>query len=261
MNSRPSSSAETESRNIAQNMPDPNQTKPDHSVPTSDEALTEDRGAALPRGSTVYSKSSLRIYDFLVHFFSNRFIWRCPARHIIDHYSANLTSNHLEIGIGSGKLFKKSAADAEFDRLVIADVNPECLEFATSSLQEWNPETWKVNLINPAEEFERVGQFTSIGLNYVLHCLPATMSEKLAICDRLIDKCLCDGGVLFGSTLFPNQNSRWLSKRLMGFYNRKGVFTNEADSSESFKEWCADRGRDYSFFAIGCVGFFSIRKN
>lgn len=208
----------------------------------------------------------MRFYDFIVHFLSNRFVWKCPTPHLVDHSNSHLTENHLEIGIGSGKLFRKSAADKNFTRLVIADVNPSCLEVATENLSSIKPvqsalETWTLNLLDPDSLRSReIEPFDSIGLNYVLHCLPGTFAEKLDICDRLIEHCLKPEGVLFGSTIFPELNPRWLSRKLMAFYNRRSIFHNQDDSPSEFKEWCIRQGRDYNFFAVGCVGLFSVRK-
>lgn len=214
-----------------------------------------------PVGSSVYSRTTLKFYDFIVHFLTNRLVWRCATKHLVEHCDIHLSSNHLEIGIGSGKLFKRSAINREFERLAIADANPNCLQVSAQNLNLLKPETWKINLINPNEELGKMGRFQSIGMNYVLHCLPLAMHEKLQVCDRLIDHSLQPQGVLFGTTLFPQQNSHWLSRKLMSFYNRKKIFTNLEDSSKAFKQWCEDRGRDYNFFAVGCVGFFSIRRS
>ena len=42
--------------------------------------------------------------------------------------------------------------------------------------------------------------FASVGLTYVLHCLPGRMSEKLAAVDHL-RPLMANGAVLFGATI------------------------------------------------------------
>ena len=214
----------------------------------------------VPVGASVYNRYSLVLYDLLVHFFSNRFVWRCPTVHLIEHARACLSPKHLEMGIGSGKLFQKVSVGRAFERLAIADVNLDCLGFARKVLHQENPETWKVNLLNPREEIQRLSGFQSIGLNYVLHCLPLEFREKLELCGRLMDRCLEDGGVLSGCTLFPNLNPSRFSRKLMGFYNRRGVFHNQSDDPKLFWEWIDARGLDPQFYTVGCVGFFSLKK-
>ena len=44
----------------------------------------------------------LSFYDRLVHGLSNRFAWRCPKERIVGLYRDNLSSRHLEAGVGTG---------------------------------------------------------------------------------------------------------------------------------------------------------------
>jgi hypothetical protein len=53
-------------------------------------------------GHAVYTKRMLGIYDFLVLGLSNRLIWRCPTQRLIEHYNRHVTSNHLDVGVGTG---------------------------------------------------------------------------------------------------------------------------------------------------------------
>ncbi len=215
---------------------------------------------SIPTGASVYTKASLRVYDFIVHFLSNRLAWKCPTQNLVEHCQMNVTPNHLEVGIGSGKLFRNSINRQTFDRLVLADVNPACLDVAKNTLKKQMHQTWELNLLNEEQDLARHQDFDSIGLNYVLHCLPASFPEKLAICDRLIEYCLKPGGVLFGATLFPTINNGWIAAKLMNFYNRKGIFSNEGDPPDGLKSWLSQSNGEFQFFAIGSVGLFSVRK-
>lgn len=210
-------------------------------------------------GATVYTRKSLRIYDLLVHGLSNRLIWRCPARKLIQHGQQYFSGNHLEIGIGSGKLFRKIAGNKEFERLVLADVNQDCLDFAQEVLGNHQPEIWRLNLIDD-DDFSANQGFHSIGLNYVLHCLPISLEEKVELCRKLATQCLAEGGVLFGSTLFADLNANFLSKRLMNFYNRKGIFGNTDDHWSSFVELMKETGHDFVHQNIGCVCLFALSR-
>ncbi|MEC9092472.1 MAG: class I SAM-dependent methyltransferase [Planctomycetota bacterium] len=212
----------------------------------------------LPEGAKVYTRTTLAFYDFLVHFVSNRLIWGCPTQRLIDHGTTHLTEDHLEIGIGSGKQLCHSAKKRKFHRLVIADVNPDCLQVACQTLRQFGPATLEVDLMDL--DLRGHSPFRSIGLNYVLHCLPLDMEEKLAICDRLFEYGLRPGGVLFGATLFSHRGQSWVSRLLMKAYNRKKVFSNETDCPSRFHQWCVQRASSFHFQKIGCVGFFAVEK-
>ena len=61
----------------------------------------EDR-QAVEAGQAVYSPFVLRMYDWFVLGFSSRFIWRCPASEMRRLYDRNVSSRHLDIGVGTG---------------------------------------------------------------------------------------------------------------------------------------------------------------
>ena len=74
-------------------------------------------------------------------------------------------------------------------------------------------------------------RFDSVGLTYVLHCLPGRLKEKLAAVDQPLMR---EGAVLFGATILgrgvaPNLAAR----KLLDLYNAKGVFNNREDDFES----------------------------
>lgn len=53
-------------------------------------------------GQVVYTKRILSAYDIIVLGISNRYIWKCPSSKIEQHYNTNVTSNHLDVGVGTG---------------------------------------------------------------------------------------------------------------------------------------------------------------
>jgi len=77
-------------------------------------------------------------------------------------------------------------------------------------------------------------RFDSIGLNYVLHCLPGSMDEKSIALEHLVEL-LNPGGVLFGDTLLSSTTRQWPVRRLMSFYNRKGIFCNTDDDLDGLR--------------------------
>src|SRR5262249_7044284 len=53
-------------------------------------------------GHAVYTKRMLTVYDFVVLVISNRLIWKCPSRRILELYNRHVTGNHLHVGVGTG---------------------------------------------------------------------------------------------------------------------------------------------------------------
>jgi hypothetical protein len=211
-----------------------------------------------PVGASVYSKTSLLLYDALVHWFSNNWIWNCQRFHLANYYQRSFSSEHLEIGIGSGRLLGHLSKEYHFDRLVIGDVNDDCLAFASKVLGKRLHTAIRLNLLERSSKWPDVGRFGSIGFNYVLHCLPIDFAAKLRIMDQLIDRFLSKEGVLVGSTILPGCRSAWLSNRVMRFYNRKGIFSNENDSLPELKAWIQARGNQSEWKIVGDVAIFRV---
>ena len=169
----------------------------------------EKRGAApdatkIAAAHAIYTPFMLSFYDRLVHGLSNRFAWRCPTERIIGLYRDNLSSRHLEAGVGTG-FFIDRANPAGFDELTLLDINRHCLARSAQRLARYHPLLCETNLLAPiASELEPAD---SIGLTYVLHCLPGRMAEKLKAIDHL-QPVMNKGTVLFGATILGRVSSR-----------------------------------------------------
>lgn len=211
------------------------------------------RGAAISRAHAIYTPFMLSVYDVLVHGLSNRFAWRCPTRRLLDLYRAHLSADHLEAGVGTG-FFVDHARRAAFDRLILLDINRHCLDRAGSRLAHFNPVLRQVNLLDPIEI--DAAPFASVGLTYVLHCLPGSMSEKLVAVDHL-RPLMGDDAVLFGATILgrgraPNRAAR----ALLDIYNAKGVFNNREDDLASLSEGLRERFPKVEVETHGLVALF-----
>ena len=157
---------------------------------------------------------------------SNRIAWRCPTKRLLELYRNNLSANHLEAGAGTGSFLDKTG-DGRLDRLVLFDINRHCLDRSARRLVRFAPELHEVNLLAPIEL--ELPPFASIGLTYVLHCLPGRMHEKLAAVDHL-RPLMQKGTVLFGATILGRGVAPNLAARaLLDLYNAKGVFSNRED--------------------------------
>jgi hypothetical protein len=210
---------------------------------------------AIARAHAVYTPSALAIYDLVVHGLSNRFAWQCPTSRLVALYEANLSANHLEAGVGTGLFIDRASAD--FDRLVLLDINEHCLARAGYRLARFRPTIRQANLLAPIEP--GLGRFNSVGLTYVLHCLPGSMGEKFVAVDHL-KPLMAEGAVLFGATILGRGvAASGPARALLDLYNAKGVFNNRADDFEALAECLRKRFPRVEIERQGCVALFRAR--
>jgi hypothetical protein len=104
--------------------------------------------AAIEAAHAIYTPLMLSVYDRLVHGLSNRFAWRCPTQRMLDLYRSNLSSRHLEAGVGTG--FFIDWADREgFEQLTLLDINRHCLARSARRLERYQPLLCEANLLAP----------------------------------------------------------------------------------------------------------------
>ena len=101
--------------------------------------------------------------------------------------------------------------------------------------------------------------FDSIGMNYLLHCVPGTIRTKAVVFEHL--KALANpGATVFGATLLHDGVRRnWMARQVMARNNRHGIFSNTDDDLEGLKWALAQYLTDAEVSVVGCVGLFSGR--
>ncbi|GAB3391238.1 class I SAM-dependent methyltransferase [Azotobacter armeniacus] len=208
-------------------------------------------------GQAVYTQRTLTLYDFVVLGVSNPFIWKCPTHRLEEHYERNLSANHLDVGVGTGYFLDRCRFPADAPRVALMDLNPDTLAFAARRIARYAAQSYRRNVLEPIT-FED-GRFDSIGINYLLHCLPGSIAAKAVVFDHL--KALMNpGAVIFGATLLQGGVPRSaLARGLMAAYNRKGIFSNRDDNLESLKNELGRRFQDVSVEVLGCAALFSGR--
>ena len=98
--------------------------------------------------------------------------------------------------------------------------------------------------------------FDSIGLNYLLHCLPGPMTAKAVAFDNL-SPLLRPGGTIFGGTVLRHGIRLPLQARgLMSMYNAMGIFGNSRDSLDGLRSELESRFDDVAIETHGCVALF-----
>ncbi|MGB3021801.1 MAG: methyltransferase type 12, partial [Methyloceanibacter sp.] len=129
-----------------------------------------------------------------------------------------------------------------------------CLARSARRLARYEPLLREANLLSP---LTLEGQpADSIGLTYVLHCLPGRMAEKLCVIENLRPS-MREGTVLFGATILgrgiePNAAAR----ALLGLYNAKGVFNNLDDDLAALTTGLKARFGRVDIETRGCVALF-----
>ncbi len=100
-------------------------------------------------------------------------------------------------------------------------------------------------------------KFDSVGMNYLLHCLPGDIQAKSAAFANL--KPLANpGATIFGATLLSGGVERnWFARRVMDRNNAHGIFSNVDDDLDGLRLVLSQQLTDSAVEAVGCVAIFS----
>lgn len=206
------------------------------------------------QAANVYSKPLLWVYDFIVYKLATPYMLHCPAQLILEHYNNNIRLNHLDVGVGTGCLLKDCKHFKDMKRLAIMDLNPNSLEKSKNLLKEQRPEVYQANIL---ESFVTTSiDFDSIGINYLLHCVPGSFEEKEVIFLNLKEHLSADG-ILFGCTVLGKGiNNALHTKLFLKLYQFIGIFNNEKDTQEELKKTLARHFKYCEVSIVGNVAFF-----
>lgn len=212
------------------------------------------RRAELDQGA--FNHRTLKYYDSLLEFTCN-WIWRCPVERTLELYQRHLSSNHLEVGVGTGYFLDRSRLPGLAPRLALLDTSLPCLQHTQARLARYAPEVYRANALAPIELAAR--GFDSIAINYVLQCMAGTFPGKGAAFSNL-KPLLNPGGVLFGSTVLRHGvPCDLLARVFMRIYNAGKVFSNLHDSLGGLTDALNNNFKHVQIGVIGCVAQFSAR--
>jgi hypothetical protein len=124
------------------------------------------------RGQAAFTRTGLALYDLLILRGLCPWIWRCPNERILAAYGQHLSDNHLEVGVGTGYFLDRARFSHAAPRVALLDLNTNCLAHTARRIERYHPETHRADVLQPIVPDMR--RFDSIGLNYVVHCLPAS---------------------------------------------------------------------------------------
>jgi SAM-dependent methyltransferase len=186
-----------------------------------------ERGDPAHAGQAIYSPAALRVYDAVVYGFNCPVLWRCPKSRLVEHYDANLSGRHLDIGVGTGALLDAARFPVAGPEISLMDLNPNSLAAAARRIERYSPRTHQANVL---EDWRlEPGTYESVAMNHLLHCLPGSMAEK-GVAFEHAHRALAPGGTLFGVTILgKGVPISPLARAVMGLSNQRGILHNWDD--------------------------------
>ena len=214
---------------------------------------------AIPNhGQAAFNRGNLALYDMAVLHLICRFAWGCPNGRILQAYREHASTNHLDVGVGTGYFLDHAQFPSATPRIALLDLNADCLAVTARRIARYRPEVYQANLLEPIAA--RMPAFDSIGMNYVLHCLPGGFPAKGRAIGHLA-ALLNPGGVLFGATLLQEGVPRnALARVLMRRFNADHTLHNDGDSLEGLRAALEAHLRGVRIEIVGSVALFSGRK-
>tara|TARA_Y100000991_G_C21955959_1_gene342079 strand:+ start:513 stop:1394 length:882 start_codon:yes stop_codon:yes gene_type:complete len=205
---------------------------------------------------TKFNQLIMKNYDFFVNHINCKYVWECDQRNIIDMYKKNIRSNHVEIGPGTGYFLKEH----KFNNLTLIDVNRDILLECKKNLEK---NCKNINIINK-NVFEKnnkiaLNNYDSLGINYVLHCVPNNLSISV---DNLINNIPKKNYKIFGSTVIPNRNTYNLASLEIFLLNKMKIFNNKTHTFNDIESY-VKKYLNYEIRRIGnsCLFEFETGDN
>ncbi len=220
--------------------------------------LTQSSEQAVIKGQAAYNPLTLRGYDFFVYGLPTPWIWRVPTRTILDFYQHHISESHLDVGVGTGLFLDRVRFPTATPRIALLDLNPHSLRATARRITRYAPSLHQANVLE-AGSIARSGLeggFGSIGMNYLLHCLPGAFPHKGIVFANL-KPYLRPGGILFGTTLLYDLGQQALASRwLMRSYNHWQVFDNRGDTQASLTQALTEQFAHWELRMVGALGLF-----
>ncbi|MEU3011737.1 class I SAM-dependent methyltransferase [Nocardia asteroides] len=211
------------------------------------------------KATAPYTRAFLTVYDVWVIRLSNRFAWRCDAEVLLDLYNRHLGRRHLEVGPGSG-WYLANAAGPNPVELTLTDLNPSPLAFTARRVQEAGRavESVRGSVLEPVPAAAGRG-YDSVGVNFVLHCVPGDFAAK-GVAFRHLAEVLADDGVLFGSTILGQRPRTLFGRALSEIYCRVGAFNNRDDERGALERALGAAFDEFTVRDVGDVTLFTGRR-
>ncbi len=214
-----------------------------------------DRDDPAWKGQSEYTPRLLHLYDPLVLGPIARFVWRCPAHHLVDHYRRHIRPRHLDVGPGTGAFIRRSGLPAGSE-VTILDPNPNVLRHCVPRLAHLELTAVEADVLKPLPLEDR---YASAALNLVIHCLPGP-AERKAKAIQHVAAVLEPDGVLFGTTVLGRTGRHTPQARaFLKAFNWNGGFDNLDDSEAMLAGILGASFEDVELTTIGSAAVFAAR--
>lgn len=212
----------------------------------------------LSKSQKYFNRFNLAFYDLILFGFVSRNAWQCPTAFLDNHYAKHVSSNHLEVGPGTGFLLNRVTLATDNPRMVLMDLSQSCLDKSGKRLKRFTPTLCRQNILEPINH--RLDKFDSIAINYVLHCVPGRFKQK-GIAFSHLKTLLKEDGVLFGSTVLSvSVNKNLLAKMALKTLNWLGIFANQKDSLDELKASLSECFEQVEIEVRGPTAVFSAKN-
>jgi hypothetical protein len=209
-----------------------------------------------PNSIKAYTKLGLHLYDPLIVNLVAPRVWGCDPDILVDHYRDHVTSNHADIGVGTGYFLDRCGFGEANPRLALIDLQPNCLAYTAQRLSRYRPQTYLRDVLHPLHEISG-GPFDSIALGGIIHCLPGDLTRKSQVFD-IISPLARAGTRIFGYTLVYDGVEDRISRRLVHpLLNCLRVIDNKNDRLRDLHRALRARFVDCKVELIGCMALFS----
>jgi len=190
------------------------------------------------KGASYYPE--IKVYDFVAYEINGRFGWGFTKSMCQKLYCRFASGEaHVEVGLATPTFVAGSVPKSA--KVLILDVDSVFLEKSTKTLEDlgYKSVTSMVQDITTPFKTRPDGLYESIGLNWVLHCVPGTLSpESKGVCFQHLKTLLCPDGVLFGSTVLGfSAEHNCFGGFIMKKYNdpETGIFRNAKDTENDIR--------------------------
>jgi SAM-dependent methyltransferase len=218
-----------------------------------DRSSSMDRDDPAYRGQSDYTRTLLTLYDPVVLGPVARFVWRCPTTRLRESYRQHIRDRHLDVGPGTGYFIDRSGLP-DGSHVTIVDPNPNVLEHASRRLRRLDVTALEADVLKPLPV---AGPFDSAALHLVIHCLPGPLPRKGAAVAN-VAAVLAPTGVLFGASVLGTSGPQtWLSRRVLGAFNRRGAFDNLDDTEEGLREILEASFEHVELETVGSIAIFA----
>jgi hypothetical protein len=209
-----------------------------------------------PNSIKAYTRLGLHLYDPLIVNLVAPRVWGCDPDILVDHYRDHVTSNHADIGVGTGYFLDRCGFDSPNPRLALIDLQPNCLAYTARRLSRYRPFTYVRDVLRPIVGIDG-GPFDSIAFGGIIQCLSGDLKQKSKVFDSIAP--LAKAGTrVFGYTLVydgvPDRVRRTLVHPLL---NGLRVIDNKNDHFSDLILELKARFIDCKVELIGCMAVFS----